>query len=65
MQSGELKLMLITFRRNLRLEPESDKNKALAWLEETQESQSSEVMLESGMRGQNHQDILSSFIFLE
>lgn len=45
--------------------PESDKNKALAWLEETQESQSGQEMLETGMRGQNPQYISYSFIFLE
>lgn len=45
--------------------PESNKNEALEWLEGTQESQRVQVRLETGVRGQNRQDILSSFIFLE
>lgn len=44
---------------------ENNKNKTCEWLGGTQESQRLQVILEMGVKGQNRQDILSSFIFLE
>lgn len=50
---------------DMRIARKQAKNRALEWLEGTQESQRTQVMLEVGVWGWNSQDILSSSIFPE